>query len=109
MKNSKANSEKITIKFFASLRQLTGVKELEKEIEPETTVISLLTEICETHPSLRDEVFGDKEHRDLQTWIIILLNGRNIKYLNRGDTKLRNKDVLALFPPTAGGSQNLVG
>ncbi len=101
------SSGKILVKFFASLRQLTGVKELEKEIESETTVISLLQGICRTYPRLREEVFEDKEQGHLQTWIVILLNGRNIKFLDGTQTKLTNNDVIAIFPPTAGGIQVL--
>lgn len=99
------SSGKIVVKFFASLRQLTGVKELEKEIASGTTVISLLQGLCQTYPKLQEEVFGDTERGHLQGWIVILLNGRNIKFLGGGQTKLTNNDVLAIFPPTAGGIQ----
>lgn len=97
------SSGTIVIKFFASLRQLTGVKELEKEIDPGTTIFSLLQGLCRTYPRLLEEVFEDKENGHLQPSIIILLNGRNIKFLDGIQSKLTNSDVIAIFPPTAGG------
>ncbi|MFW9856672.1 MAG: ubiquitin-like small modifier protein 1 [Candidatus Thorarchaeota archaeon] len=94
---------KVVIRFFASLRQMTGVKEIEKEIDHDTTVLSVLQALCQTYPKISNEVFQDKEHENLQDSIVILLNGRNIKFIKGTESKLTNKDILAIFPPAAGG------
>ncbi|MFW9779791.1 MAG: ubiquitin-like small modifier protein 1 [Candidatus Heimdallarchaeota archaeon] len=103
MDDAKQEPAKVIIKFFASFRKLAGVKEVEKEIDPDTTVLSLLQALCQTYPKISNEVFQDKEHENLQDSIVILLNGRNIKFIKGTESKLADKDILAIFPPAAGG------
>jgi molybdopterin synthase sulfur carrier subunit len=39
----------------------------------------------------------------LRDFVNILKNGRNVHFLSGLDTPLDNGDVIALFPPVAGG------
>jgi molybdopterin converting factor small subunit len=39
----------------------------------------------------------------LGSWVVILINGRNMNIFDGLDTELNDNDVVAIFPPVAGG------
>jgi sulfur-carrier protein len=92
---------RITIRAFATLREVIGARETELAVPPGETVGGLLEKLCGTYPGLRGHLFDSagktKPH------IIILKNGRNIASLQQLDTVIDEDDVIALFPPVAGG------
>ncbi|MHA1669920.1 MAG: MoaD/ThiS family protein [Promethearchaeota archaeon] len=81
---NKNNLITVTIKLFANLRELGPAKSIEK-FRKETTVQDIL----------------DKYHLPYNEMkLIILING---KPHITPEHILRNKDILAIFPPLAGG------
>jgi len=91
----------ITIRTFADLREILGAKEQELAVPEGQTVRGLLEGLCEAHPTLRGKLFDSAG--EIRPYIIILKNGRNITSLQQLDTPLEPGDVIALFPPVAGG------
>lgn len=87
----------VRVKFFATLRQIT--KTHETVIDQEGSVGDILDALMSIHKDLREAIFD--ETGDL--YMKILLNGRNIEYLNGLATQVRHNDALYLFPPIAGG------
>ncbi len=87
----------IRVKLFANFREYAGTKELELEGD---TVAEILGTLCEKVPVLEKIIFKGKE---LQPYINIFLNGRDI--LNSGGigTVLQQDDEIAIFPPVSGG------
>ncbi|MFX0183998.1 MAG: ubiquitin-like small modifier protein 1 [Candidatus Hodarchaeota archaeon] len=97
------NSIHLTVRFFATLKEITKQREIKIELQKETTIKQVLESLFDQYESLREEIFTeDNEPRE---WIQILKNGRNIKFLDGIQTKLDNGDVLAVFPPVAGGEK----
>ncbi|MHA2244620.1 MAG: ubiquitin-like small modifier protein 1 [Candidatus Hodarchaeales archaeon] len=94
-------SIKTTVRLFASFKQITNKREIEIELEEGATVFQLLDVLFTQHDSLRDKIFD--RNNELRKWIQILRNGRSIKFLNGLETTLTNGDVVAVFPPVAGG------
>jgi molybdopterin synthase sulfur carrier subunit len=92
---------RITIRAFATLREVIGSRETALSLAPGETVGGLLENLCATYPGLRQHLF-DSAGRT-KPHIIILKNGRNIASLQQRDTPLDESDVIALFPPVAGG------
>jgi molybdopterin synthase sulfur carrier subunit len=92
---------KVTVRFFATFKQITNQREIEYSIEKGATIQQLLNVVFNQFQTLRDKIFD--ENNELRPWIHILRNGRNIKFLNGIETKITNGDVMALFPPVAGG------
>lgn len=91
---------KITVRAFADYREIIG-KEMEL-IEPEgKTIGELLAGLGDRYPKLRGEMFTPAE--ELKEFINIFINGRNIAFLNDMATPLSDGDIIALFPPVAGG------
>jgi molybdopterin synthase sulfur carrier subunit len=91
---------KITIRAFADYRRIIG-KEVELVLPEGKTIGALLSDICESHPELRRQMFA--RTGELKEFINIFINGRNIAFLDNMGTLLVDGDVIALFPPVAGG------
>jgi sulfur-carrier protein len=92
---------KITLRIFASFRETIGAAEMELFPPDGERVRGFLKGLCETHPSLRGKIFDPAGN--LKPYILVLKNGRNVDSLQRLDTPLADQDVIALFPPVAGG------
>ena len=91
----------ITIRTFAALREVIGSRETTLALPPGETVAGLLKNLCDTYPGLRPHLFDSAGQT--KPHIIILKNGRNIASLQQLDTTIDEDDVIALFPPVAGG------
>lgn len=92
---------KTTIRLFASFKQITNKREIEIKLEEGATIFQLLEVLFNQYDSLREKIFD--ENNELREWIHILKNGRSIKFLEGIETTLTNGDVVAVFPPVAGG------
>jgi sulfur-carrier protein len=101
MEADNARAMKITVRAYAALREVIGARETAFSLPSGETVGGLLENLCGTYPGLRGHLF-DSAGR-VKPHIIILKNGRNIASLQQLDTIIDEDDVLALFPPVAGG------
>jgi MoaD family protein len=82
------------IKLYANLRNLAGTKEVSV---PGVTVGAALDILAERYPPLREAVL---DKGGLRPHIVVTLNGHNVLDLNLPVTE---QDVVAVFPPIAGG------
>lgn len=87
------------IKFFANLREITKSSEIESEIKHGNVqgIIDSLIHIYGKRFS--DNIFNPEGRLK----IIILLNGRDIDYIDGLKSETNEEDILYLFPPIAGG------
>jgi molybdopterin synthase sulfur carrier subunit len=92
---------KITLRTFADFREVIGTAEMELFPPEGESVRGVLKGLCETHPALRGKIFDAAGN--LKPYILVLKNGRNVASLQQLDTLLADRDVIALFPPVAGG------
>ena len=90
----------ITVKSFATFRDVMD-RVFSMTLPPGTTVNILLLELINRYPGLSDLMFASPG--TLRDYVNILKNGRNIFFLNNLETLLDDGDVIALFPPVAGG------
>lgn len=90
----------ITVKAFATLRTLME-KETRLELGGGSTIADLLRNLEVLYPGLSGELFSRPGH--LNPLVNILKNGRNIQHLQNLQTPLEEGDLIALFPPAAGG------
>jgi molybdopterin synthase sulfur carrier subunit len=81
----------IEVKLFASLRSAAGEKRYFTEA---STVKELLREASNRY---------GKEFTEKLKIATILVNGKNITHLRWRRTRLKDGDIVSLFPPLAGG------
>ena len=89
------------VKLFATLRQLVGAKEIEVELEVGGTVGSVIARLVADYPALGQHILDDDGN--LEAYINVFVNGRSMRFLDGLNTSLSEDDVLAIFPPVAGG------
>lgn len=92
---------KVVFRTFADLREILGFREKEIILPEGETVGGLLKGFCNTSPALQEKLFDGVA--ELKPYIIILKNGRNVASLQHLDTAIADGDVIAVFPPVAGG------
>jgi molybdopterin synthase sulfur carrier subunit len=93
---------RIQIKAFARIRDILGER-VELDLPEGITVGGLLAELVKKYGrELEKAIFNSKTGK-LQPYIRVLLNGRDVDFLDGLNTRLNSGDVLALFPPVAGG------
>ena len=93
---------KITIHFYSIFREMAGGKTFTVEVPDNASVKDLLEAIREqVSEEVYEKIFKFMEGRGAKT--LIMVNGRNIKFLEGLDTKISEKDKIDIFPPGAGG------
>ncbi len=80
----------ITVKFFATFRELAGTGDLEMPVGDATTIADVIEQLEQQYPQ-----FGGKLNK-------IALIAVNEKYAHR-KSELQPGDTLAFFPPVSGG------
>ncbi len=92
---------KITLRTFADFREIIGAREMELFPPEGESVRGLLKGLCEVHPALLGKIFDTDGN--LKPYILVLKNGRNVASIQQLDTGMADQDIIALFPPVAGG------
>jgi molybdopterin synthase sulfur carrier subunit len=92
---------KVTVRFYATLRDLTSKKTpIDVELDEGATVSNLLDVLfldSAIKPAITDE------NQNIRSDISILRNGREIRFLDGVDTELKSGDEISFFPVVAGG------
>ncbi|MFX1394193.1 MAG: MoaD/ThiS family protein [Promethearchaeota archaeon] len=87
-----------------NLLNIFYLKTKKKSIEYEgKTIKEVLSKFIKENGQTLDGNLLSKNKKKLDKQILILLNGRNIKYLNNYKTKLNDGDQIHLSVPLAGG------
>ena len=96
---------RVSVRFFTTLRELTGKKEetLEFSRGKVVTVESVLERLKELHGKSLTEYVYDPKTGEVRGFLQFLVNGRNTASFNGMETKLSDGDVLAIIPPVGGG------
>ena len=79
----------ITLKVFASIRDICGFNEKEINITPGTTIESLMDGLVNEYPALESR----------RKSLLIAVN----EEYTTGSKTLSDRDVVAVFPPVSGG------
>jgi len=88
------------VQYFATLRDVTGKKEEDWQ-EPEATVGDLIRALVARYGhGFERWVVKDGDLWDL---VIVLVNGHDVRNLQRFATKLTSADTVVIFPPVGGG------
>ncbi|PWI48258.1 molybdopterin synthase sulfur carrier subunit [Candidatus Heimdallarchaeota archaeon B3_Heim] len=91
----------VTARFFGPYKQVTKKRDIDISLTEKSTVSLLLEVIITQYPPLKDLILD--EYSKLGSWVVILINGRNMSIFNGLNTPLKEGDTIAIFPPVAGG------
>jgi len=88
------------VKFFAYLRDYTNCSETDVPAAP--TVGDLARILAERYgPKLGGKLLGPDG--ELGEEIVVMINGRHVVHLGGIDARLRDEDLVQIFPLVAGG------
>ncbi len=88
------------MKFFATVREVTGVKSIELEAG---NIRELLLLLVQTYGNKFKDTVLDNDTGELKQFFSCMINGRRIELLDGYETVLKDDDAVALFPPVGGG------
>ncbi len=91
---------KVKVKFFATVREVTGIRAIDLEADNIREVLDKL--IAKYGRKFIDTVINE-ENMELKRFFSCMVNGKRIELLDGYDTKLTEGDAIALFPPVGGG------
>lgn len=93
----------VKVQVFLSLRNAIGQREVELEMK-NTKVRDVLDELADRYGDKLQPPLIDSKTEEVNPYYLMLVNGRDVRNLpDRLDIKLREGDVVQLFPPAAGG------
>ncbi len=92
------------VRMYATLRPIVGSSKIEVAAGPGDTFQSLVDELTTRWPQLSAEFYDAKGN--LHTGVHILLNGRDVRYLNGLATEIPDGAQIRIFPPVGGGSHS---
>jgi MoaD family protein len=94
----------MVVRFFASLRNVTGMKEVEWA-EPTPTLGELLRLLSYQYgPEFRRWVLDEEA---LGSSVMVVINGEDARHHGGTETRLASTDVISILPIMAGGSCSL--
>ena len=92
---------KVSVKFYAHLRDLVDRRDrFELELVSNATISDVLDELIRD-TKIREHIFSIE--KELKSDVTLLVNGREIKFLEGVKTILNSGDEISIFPMVAGG------
>jgi MoaD family protein len=91
------------MRYFTTLRELTGTKEDEIEIQDGANLIDLVKKIVSEYGSEASDYLYVEGTKEIDPSIQFLINGISQLNLEGIKTKLVNGDIVAIIPPVGGG------
>ncbi len=95
----------INVRFFTSLREITGKKEENLSFPQDETVTinTVLKALSKQHGRAFVEYIYDSKTGEVRGFLQFLVNGKSTSTLNGLQTELQDGDVVAILPPVGGG------
>lgn len=90
----------VKVKLFAIFQELVGKKQITISAND---VKGLLEKLTTQYGELEEKFFEESGEGELRGGINIMVNGRNIRFLDGLDTSLKDDDLVTIFPPVGGG------
>lgn len=90
---------KIELFFYGALAQITKEKRVEVNGSTLNDVINRLT--TKYGEQLKQRIYDEKGQ--LRRFINVYINGKDIRYLDRLNTKLKDGDKISVLPAAGGG------
>jgi molybdopterin synthase sulfur carrier subunit len=94
----------VKVRFFATIREKAGKKEVDVNVQGESIdILNLIRLLSDKLGEEFERTILDPETHKIRPYIKIMVNGRDIEFLNGLETTLKDGDVVQVFPPVGGG------
>jgi len=93
---------KVIVRFFTTIREVTGKREEKIELKSAVTVEDLMGILSEKYGRRFTDYLCDKNGK-MKPYIMFLVNGKSITALQGLKTELRDRDKVAILPTVGGG------
>lgn len=91
----------IRVRFFGDLSRYLNKRRMIVEVPQSSLLIDLISNIAnDVDSSILNKLI---EKNEIRSGFRILVNGRNINYLNKLETKLSDGDLVTIMPTAGGG------
>jgi MoaD family protein len=94
---------KVKVQYFASIRELTNLREEVLDVEQKTTLLDLLKVLTKKHGERFREYIFDPATGNPKPYLQFLINQDSASNLSGLSTMLTENSVLAIIPPVGGG------
>jgi len=94
---------KINVKYFATLREITGKREEQIELRKDSTMSDLLNRLVEIHGSTFKNYVMEEATGSPKGHLLFLIDGTSMNSIGGLNAKLTDGCVVALMPPVGGG------
>jgi len=94
---------KVNVKYFATLREITGKREEQVELREDSTMGDLLNRLVELHGSGFKNYVMEEATGAPKGHLLFLIDGTSINSLKGVSTRLTEGCVVAMMPPVGGG------
>ena len=91
------------VKVYATLRDVVGSSTTQVDGSSDMTVDEILNELIARYPAIRQKLLLNG--KELHPAMHILVNGRDMRYLEGLETVVTAKDEIRIFPPVGGGRE----
>jgi len=90
---------KVKIRLWGVFQEIIGERELSIEVPENFTISNLLDRLVSIYDKKFEDELFQPNSKNIKPYIKILHNGHGAKL----DSRLRDGDVVAIFPPVGGG------
>jgi len=91
----------VQVHLYATLRPIVGARTVALDLPRDTNVRALVDEMAKRWPELEQRLFD--EDGALSRRVNILIDGRNVRWLEGLESRLPEDAKVDIFPPVAGG------
>jgi len=93
----------VKVRTILTLKKVMGSGEIPLSLPERTTLRELITALVNRWgDELASQIYAPKS-KNLRPYIRLMVNGRDIAFLNRMKTVLQNGDEVLILPPVSGG------
>ncbi len=94
---------RVTVKYFATLREITGKREEQVELLKDSTMSDLLNHLIELHgPGFKSYVM-EETTGEPKGHLLFLIDGTSMNSMGGLSARLTDNCVVAMMPPVGGG------
>jgi MoaD family protein len=94
---------RVKVRTILTLKKIMGSGEIELSFPEGSTLAALITNLVNSWGDELASHLYEPNSKRLRPYIRLMVNGRDIAFLNRMETVLKSGDEVLILPPVSGG------